>query len=102
MLFILNVVLGNLTLLCKYLENYTCNTFLVVTWYWHKTKKLNCQKSIHNFFVTGDSATPGSTRSESRTAETSKMEYFVIIVNGLQPLTIITKRTILDVMLQQF
>ena len=65
--------------------------------YWHKTKKLNCQKSIHNFFVTGDSATPGSTRGGSRTAKTSKMEYFVIIVDGLQPLTIITKRSILDV-----
>ena len=31
------------------------------------------------------------------TAATSKMERFVIIVNGLQPLTIITKRSILDV-----
>ena len=30
-------------------------------------------------------------------AATSKMERFVIIVNGFQPLTIITKRTILDV-----
>ena len=28
---------------------------------------------------------------------TSKMERFVIIVNGLQPLTSITKRSILDV-----
>ena len=28
---------------------------------------------------------------------TSKMERFVIIVNGFQPLTIITKRSILDV-----
>ena len=33
----------------------------------------------------------------SRTAATSKMERFVIIVNGFQPLTIITKRSILDV-----
>ena len=31
------------------------------------------------------------------TAATSKMERFVITVNGLQPLTIITKRSILDV-----
>ena len=31
------------------------------------------------------------------TAETSKMERFVIIVNGFQSLTIITKRSILDV-----
>ena len=33
----------------------------------------------------------------SRAAATSKMECFVIIVNGLQPLTIITKRSILDI-----
>ena len=31
------------------------------------------------------------------TAATSKMERFVITANGLQPLTIITKRSILDV-----
>ena len=31
------------------------------------------------------------------TAATSKMERFVIIVSGFQPLTIITERTILDV-----
>ena len=31
------------------------------------------------------------------TAATSKMELFVIIVNGFQPLTIITKCSILDV-----
>ena len=36
-------------------------------------------------------------RGGSRTAATSKMERFVIIVNGLQPLTIIIKRSILDV-----
>ena len=33
----------------------------------------------------------------SRTAVTSKMEHFVIIVNGWKPLTIITKSSILDV-----
>ena len=38
-----------------------------------------------------------SNRGGSRTAATSKMEPFVIIVNGFQPLTIITKRSILDV-----
>ena len=37
------------------------------------------------------------TRGGSRTAGTSKMERFVIIVNGWKPLTIITKRSILDV-----
>ena len=35
-------------------------------------------------------------RGGSRAAATSKMESFVIIVNGFQPLTIITKRSILD------
>ena len=36
-------------------------------------------------------------RGGSRTAAASKMEYFVIMVNGFQPLTIIIKRSILDV-----
>ena len=36
-------------------------------------------------------------RGGSRTTATSKMERFVIIVNGFQPLTIITKRSLLDV-----
>ena len=38
-----------------------------------------------------------NTGGGSRAAATSKMERFVIIVNGFQPLTIITKRSILDV-----
>ena len=37
------------------------------------------------------------TRVGSRATATSKMERFVIIVNGWKPLTIITKRSILDV-----
>ena len=36
-------------------------------------------------------------RGGSRTSATFKMERFVIIVNGWKPLTIITKRSILDV-----
>ena len=36
-------------------------------------------------------------RGGSRATATFKMECFVIIVNGFQPLTIITKRSILDV-----
>ena len=36
-------------------------------------------------------------RGGSRAAATSKMECFVIIVNCFQPLTIVTKRSILDV-----
>ena len=38
-----------------------------------------------------------SSRDGSRTAAISKMERFVIIVNGFQSLTIIAKRSILDV-----
>ena len=38
-----------------------------------------------------------SGRGGSRAAATSKMECFVIIVNGFQPLTIITKHSLLDV-----
>ena len=37
-------------------------------------------------------------RGGSRTAATSKMEHFAIIVSSLQSLTIITKRSILDVL----
>ena len=36
-------------------------------------------------------------RGGSRTAATSKMERFLILVNGWKPLNIITKRSILDV-----
>ena len=36
-------------------------------------------------------------RGGSRTAAASKMEHFVIIVNGCKPLIIITKSSILDV-----
>ena len=37
------------------------------------------------------------TRGRSRAAVTSKMECFVVIVNGFQPLTIITKHSNLAV-----
>ena len=40
---------------------------------------------------------PDCLRGGSKAAATSKMERFVIIVNGWKPLTIITKRSILDV-----
>ena len=36
-------------------------------------------------------------RGGSRTAATSNMEHFVLIVSGWKPLTIITKTSILDV-----
>ena len=38
-----------------------------------------------------------STRSKFRAATASKMEHFVIIVNGFHPLTIISNCSILDV-----
>ena len=47
-------------------------------------------------FSVVDSCT-SSSRGGSRTAAASKMERFVIIVNSFQPLTIITKGSILDV-----
>ena len=37
------------------------------------------------------------TRGGSRAAATSKMERFMIIVNGCKPLTIVTKHSILNV-----
>ena len=40
---------------------------------------------------------PNNFRGGCRTAATSKMERFVIIVNGFQPLTLIKKRSILGV-----
>ena len=39
----------------------------------------------------------GNTRGGSRAAATSKMQRFVIMVNGGKPLIIITKHSILDV-----
>ena len=47
--------------------------------------------------VSSSISRPRMLRGGSRTAATSKMECFVIIVNGFQPFTIITKRSILDV-----
>ena len=39
----------------------------------------------------------GLVRGGSRTAATFKVELFVIIANGFQPLTIVTKSSTLDV-----
>ena len=50
-----------------------------------------------HFFSKLSASLIDSVRGGSRTAATSKMERFVIIVNGWKPLTIITKRSILDV-----
>ena len=54
------------------------------------------QNKIQNLTSPVDEVNRNS-RGGSRAAVTSKMERFVIIVNGWKPLTIITKRSILDV-----
>ena len=51
----------------------------------HKTKSAKTKFSKKNF------------RAGFKAAATSKMERFVIIINGFQPLAIITKRSVLDV-----
>ena len=64
---------------------------LMPTWY----RKARAKSASTNFtwlyFVF-----PNSFWGGSRTAATSKMERFAIIVNGFQPLAIITKRSISD------
>ena len=54
---------------------------------------------VSKYFISKYQSISGtySQRGGSRTAATSKMELFVIIVNGFQPLTIMTKCSILDV-----
>ena len=52
---------------------------------------------ISHFWVKDNASDYIIFRDGSRTAATSKMECFVIIVNGRKPLTIITKHSILDV-----
>ena len=56
----------------------------MVVWQLTKNKSCKCTPIFH-------------IRGGSRTAATSKMEHFVINVNGWKPLTIITKSSILDV-----
>ena len=55
---------------------------------------LSCKKQIIQVICI---ANQSMARSGSRTAAIFKMGRFVIIVNGFQPLTIITKHAILDV-----
>ena len=61
----------------------------------------SCMKSPHGnehiFSIIQNIAFDVHFRGGSRTAATSKMEHFVIIVNGWKPFTIITKSSILDV-----
>ena len=51
----------------------------------------------HRYGIAETLQTGVKSRGGSRTAATSKMECFVIIVNGSKPLTIITKSSMLDV-----
>ena len=62
------------------------------------TNLLNCvgKYNTHYLFYMTITDTLGSCRGRSRTAATSKVELFVITVNGFQPLTIITKISTLD------
>ena len=67
-----------------------------------KTRMYTVLKSLISIFVftmniEACSSHETLSRGGSRTAATSKMEHFVIIVNGFQPLIIITKNSILDV-----
>ena len=55
--------------------------------------KLFTSYDWRNLIISGENIHRGG----SRAAAKSKMERFVIIVNGFQPLTIITKHSILDV-----
>ena len=59
--------------------------------------KKDIKLRIERYIKVGIYWRAGHSRGGSRTAATSKMERFVIIVNGWKPLTIITKRSILDV-----
>ena len=56
-------------------------------------QSLHCCYKIYILYIWGETRL----RGRSRPAATSKMECFVIIVNGWKPLTITTKRSILDV-----
>ena len=56
-----------------------------------------CEIFQVSFFKKKKHVIIAASRGGSRTAATSKMERFVIIVNGWKPLTIITKRSILNV-----
>ena len=61
---------------------------------WEKATKI-----LHNGWslISSKSGLTGGTRGGSRTAATSKVELFVVIVNCWKPLTIMTKSSTLDV-----
>ena len=53
--------------------------------------------SVYNSSLAARNECVHISRGRSRAAATSKIECFVLIANGFQPLTIITKHSILDV-----
>ena len=65
----------------------------------HPKVLLSLEGKIHlsNSKLITETGGMASIRGGSRAAATSKMEHFVIIVNGFQPLTIITMCSTLDV-----
>ena len=69
--------------------SYCCFSLILTFWY----NLFNCYCEA---FVTRVTIRGGS-RGGSRAAATSKMECFVILFNGFQPLTIIAKHSILNV-----
>ena len=71
---------------------------LLIKRLWHSCFPVNFAKFFRGLFYRTclDNCFCPKGRGGSRTAATSKMERFVIIVNGFQPLTIITKPSILD------
>ena len=105
---ILNPVLYKLEVLGKMLPKYLFSTGtlllknLTVTKLFRDLKHNNAKLKLHQFFFLFSFCQwyfdkNYLCRGGSRAAATSKMEHFVIIVNGWKPLTIITKRSILDV-----
>ena len=75
--------------------------FEMIVGHWalsHRIGHVNNKKDRRTFFSTNlQGVVHWMVRDGSRAAAISKMEYFVIIVNGWRPLTIITKYSILDV-----
>ena len=67
-----------------------CRFSLILT-FWYNLFNCYCEAFVTRVTIRGGS------RGGSRAAATSKMECFVIIVNGLKPLTIITKHSSLDI-----
>ena len=66
------------------------HTIKIFEWFPNNRLKSNAEKCN---LITSSTLSRGG----SRAAATSKMECFVIIINGFQPLTIITEHSILDV-----